>query len=64
MTSGLHAKLTGAARTAREIISRERAGDLPGIAGPASTASTASDGDKGFLCGAGPAWSVTRPPFR
>jgi len=49
MTSDLHAKLTDAARTALEIIRRERAGDIRGIA---DLVGTYSDGDKGLILGA------------
>ena len=49
MTSDLHAKLTDAARTALEIIRRERAGDIRGIA---DLMGTYSDGDKGLILGA------------
>lgn len=49
MTSDLHATLTDAARTALEIIRRQRAGDLRGII---DLVNTYSDGDKGFILGA------------
>jgi hypothetical protein len=49
MTSDLHAKLTDAARTALEIVRRERAGDLRGIV---DLVSTYTDSDKGLILGA------------
>lgn len=49
MTSDLHAQLTDAARTALEIIRRERAGDLRGIV---DLVGTYSDGDTGLILGA------------
>lgn len=49
MTSDLHAKLTDAAKTALEIVRRERAGDLRGIV---DLVGTYSDSDKGFIFGA------------
>ena len=49
MTRDLHAKLTDAARTALEIVRRERAGDLRGIV---DLVSTYSDSDKGLILGA------------
>jgi len=49
MTSDLHAQLTDAARTALEIIRRERAGDVRGIV---DLVSTYSDGGKGLILGA------------
>jgi hypothetical protein len=49
MTSDLHARLTDAARTALEIIRRERAGDLRGIV---DLVGTYDDSDKGLVLGA------------
>jgi len=49
MTSDLHAKLTDAAKTALEIVRRERAGDLRGIV---DLVGTYSDSDKGLILGA------------
>ena len=49
MTSDLHARLTDAARTALEIIRRERAGDLRGIV---DLVGTYGDSDKGLILGA------------
>ena len=49
MTSDLHARLTDAARTALEVIRRERRGDLRGIV---DLVTTYSDDDKGLIIGA------------
>jgi hypothetical protein len=49
MTSDLHARLTDAARTALEIIRRERAGDIRGVV---DLVGTYGDGDKGLILGA------------
>jgi hypothetical protein len=49
MTSDLHAQLTDAARTALEIVRRERAGDLRGIV---DLVNTYSDDGKGLILGA------------
>ena len=49
MTSDLHARLTDAAKTALEIIRRERAGDLRGIV---DLVGTYGDSDKGLILGA------------
>ena len=49
MANDLHAELTDAARTALEIIRRERAGDLRGIV---DLVSTYSDGGQGLILGA------------
>lgn len=49
MTSDLYARLTDAARTAVEIIRRERAGDLRGVV---ELVGTYDDEDKGLIIGA------------
>lgn len=49
MTSDLYDRLTDAARTAVEIIRRERAGDIRGVV---DLLSTHSDDDKGLIIGA------------
>lgn len=49
MTSDLHARLADAARTALEIIRRERAGDLRGLV---DLVGTYGDNDKGLILGA------------
>jgi hypothetical protein len=49
MTSDLHAQLADAARTALEIVRRERAGDLRGVV---DLVSTYDDGEKGLIFGA------------
>jgi hypothetical protein len=49
MSSDLHAQLTDAARTALEIVRRERAGDVRGIV---DLVSTYSDSGKGLILGA------------
>jgi hypothetical protein len=49
MASDLHAELTDAARTALEIVRRERTGDVRGIV---DLVSTYSDGGKGLILGA------------
>ena len=49
MTSDLHARLADAARTALEIIRRERVGDLRGVV---DLVTTYGDDDKGLIIGA------------
>ena len=48
MTSDLHARLADAARTALEIIRRERGGDLRGVI---DLVTTYGDEDKGLVIG-------------
>jgi len=48
MTSDLHARLADAARTALEVIRRERGGDLRGVV---DLVTTYSDEDKGLIIG-------------
>lgn len=49
MASDLHAQLTDAAKTALEIVRRERAGDVRGIV---DLVNTYSDDGKGLILGA------------
>lgn len=48
MTSDLHARLADAARTALEVIRRERGGDLRGVV---DLVTTYGDEDKGLIIG-------------